>query len=137
MFLQLEQTILLQRGHSLDPEAVLAEEALELATVEGARVLGIDAGRLAPGMLADITVVDVTAPHLVPLLRPASSLAYAAAGQDVWMTIVGGEAIVENGRCTRVDEEAIVEEAAQRAERLIERAGLDGLRRPRGHLTTR
>ena len=50
------------------------------------------------------------------------------------MTIVGGEVIVEHGRCTRVDEAAIVAEAAQRAEHLIERAGLDGLRR---HLTTR
>jgi 5-methylthioadenosine/S-adenosylhomocysteine deaminase len=129
MFLQLKQTILLQRGHSLDPEAVQAEEALELATVEGARLLGIDAGRLAPGMLADVTIVDVTAPHLVPLLRPAASLAYAAAGQDVWMTIVGGEVIVEDGRCTRVDEDAIVEEARARAEHLIRRAGLDRLRR--------
>ena len=123
--------ILLQRVHSMDPTASNAEEAIELATREGARFLNIDAGELAPEKLADITVVNVADdPRFRPLHRVVANLVYAAIPSDVEMTIVGGEIIVENGRCTRINESDVIEEAEERARQLVTRAGLESLCTP-------
>jgi 5-methylthioadenosine/S-adenosylhomocysteine deaminase len=130
MFEQVKLSILLQRGATLDPTVTNAEEALELATREGARYLGIDAGVIEPGKLADIAVVDMDASHVVPVHRVVASLAYTVTGRDVRMTIVGGEVVYEDGRCTKVDEGAVVDEARVRARELVERAGLSGLLAP-------
>lgn len=130
MFEQMKQAIFVQRLHTLDPTALRSEEALELATREGARYLGIDAGVLAPGKLADIALVDLERVHLQPLNRTISTLVYAARGSDVVMTIVGGEVIYENGASTRVDEAEVIAEARARSAELIERARLRGLLDP-------
>ena len=130
MFEQMKQAIFVQRLHTLDPTALRSEEALELATREGARYLGIDAGVLAPGKLADLAVVDLERVHLQPLNRTISTLVYAARGSDVVMTIVGGEVIYENGASTRVDEAEVIAEARARSAELIERARLRGLLDP-------
>ena len=131
MFEQMKAGILLQRVHSMDPTASNAEEAIELATREGARFLNIDAGELAPEKLADITVVNVADdPRFRPLHRVVANLVYAAIPSDVEMTIVGGEIIVENGRCTRINEADVIEEAEERARQLVTRAGLESLCTP-------
>ena len=130
MFEQMKQAIFVQRLHTLDPTALRSEEALELATREGARYLGIEAGVLAPGKLADLAVVDLERVHLQPLNRTISTLVYAARGSDVVMTIVGGEVIYENGASTRVDEAEVIAEARARSAELIERARLRGLLDP-------
>ena len=130
MFEVMKQAILLQRVHTLEPTASNGEEAMELATREGARYMGIDAGALAPGKLADIVVVDLEQPHLTPRHRTVAALAYAARGSDVVYTIVDGRIIYEDGRCTLVDERAIMEEAQRRSEELVARAGLEDLLEP-------
>jgi 5-methylthioadenosine/S-adenosylhomocysteine deaminase len=124
MFEQMKLMILMHRVHALDPRVTGAAEALELATREGARLIGIDAGSLAAGKLADVTVVDLGAPHLTPVSDPLSSVVYAAHGTDVWMTVVGGRVIFEGGACTTVDEAEVLREAARCAGALLERAGL-------------
>jgi 5-methylthioadenosine/S-adenosylhomocysteine deaminase len=130
LFECMKQAVLLQRVHSLDPEAALAEEALELATREGARLLGIDAGALAPGKLADVVVVDLRRAHLRPHHRTVASLVYAARGSDVAMTIVGGRVIVEGGRCTLVSEREAIDDAQARSADVAGRANLAPLARP-------
>jgi len=130
LFECMKQAILLQRVHTLDPTISNGEEALELATREGARYMGIDAGVLAAGKLADIVVVDLQQPHLTPRHRTVAALTYSARGSDVEYTIVNGRIIYEDGRCTLVDEGAIMEEAQRRAEELISRAGLESLLTP-------
>ena len=130
LFEQIKQSMLLQRIRTLEPTVSKAEEAFELATREGARYLGIDAGVLAEGRLADVAVVDLMRPHLRPLNRAVATLAYAARGSDVVMTIVGGEVVYENGSCTRVDEAEVMAEAQSAADALMERAGLEFLRAP-------
>ena len=69
-------------------------------TTGGAAALGIDAGRLAPGALADVIVLDTSRAHLTPVHDPRTALVYAARGSDVATNIVGGQVIVEDGRCT-------------------------------------
>jgi 5-methylthioadenosine/S-adenosylhomocysteine deaminase len=130
VFEQIKQSILLQRVETLEPTISNAEEALELATREGARYLGIDAGAIEAGRLADLIVVDLDSPHLRPVNRVVATLAYSARGSDVWMTIVGGVPIFEDGHCTMVDEGDVMTEAQARADELIERAGLQPLRAP-------
>lgn len=126
----MKQAIFVQRLASGDPASARCEEALELATVEGARYLGIPAGMLAPGTLADITVVDLRRPHLRPRHRGVATLVYSARGGDVDMTIVGGRIVVERGACALVDQDTVVAEAGHAAERVIAAAGMDSLRTP-------
>ena len=123
-------SILLQRVHTLEPTASTAEEALELATREGARYLRIDAGQIAVGKLADLAVIDLERPHLIPRHRTVPALVYSATPADVVMTIVGGEVVYADGACTRVDEAEVMAEAQSRAEDLVHRAGLEGMRVP-------
>ena len=120
----MKQGILLQRAHTLNPLVSNAHEALEMATKTAAEYMGIDAGVLAPGFLADIAVVGVNRPHLQPLSDPIATLVYAARGSDVDMTIVGGDIIYEDGRCSLVDEQSIMDEAAARTPDLLRRAGI-------------
>ena len=117
--------VLMHRLHNLDPEACLATEALGVATRGGAAALGIQAGVLEVGALADILVIDTTQPHFVPLHDPRSAIVYTAQGGDVDMNIVGGEIIVEDGRSTRVDQDAVVAEARSRAGELFDRIKLN------------
>ncbi len=128
LFEQMKLMVLLHRTANLDPLATAAAEALELATREGARVLQLDAGRLEPGALADVAVVDLDRAPLRPVNDPLATAVYAARGDDVWMTIVGGEVVYEDGRCTRVDETAVIAEAQACSDALVRRAGLEGLR---------
>jgi 5-methylthioadenosine/S-adenosylhomocysteine deaminase len=127
MFSCMKQAVLLQRVHSRRPTESNAEEVIELATRSGAEYLQIDAGVLAKGKLADVTIIDQSQVHHAPLHRIVASLVYSTDRSDVRYTIVGGELIYEDGHCTRVDEKAVIAEASSRAGELVERAGLGGL----------
>lgn len=126
----MKQAVLLQRVHHLDPTASTVEEAIELATREGARALQLDAGSLEPGRLADIAVVNLDAPHTTPNHRTVATLVYCAGPGDVEMTIVGGRVVYEDGRCVLVDERDAMREARERADALLRRAGVTGLLDP-------
>ena len=130
MFACMKQAVLLQRVHSQNPTESNVEEAIELATRSGADYMGIEAGVLAPGKLADLVIVDQTRPHHAPLHRTVASVVYSTSPADVTHTIVGGEVIFEGGRCTKVDEASVVEEATGRASDLVKRAGLGPLLEP-------
>ena len=124
LFECMKHGILLQRAHTLDPLVSNAHEALDMATKTAADYMGINAGVLATGRLADIAVVGVNRPHLQPLSDPVATLAYAVRGSDVDMTIVGGQVIYEDGRCSLVDEQSVMDEAAARTPDLLQRAGI-------------
>jgi 5-methylthioadenosine/S-adenosylhomocysteine deaminase len=130
MFEQMKQAILLQRVDSLDPTISVAEEAFELATTEGARMIASEAGSLAPGRLADVTVVRLGRAHTTPWHRTVAALVYSARPADVEIAIVGGEIVVEDGRSTKVDEAAVIADARRAAGTLASRAGLEP---PRAH----
>ncbi|NNH71324.1 amidohydrolase [Nocardia uniformis] len=131
LFEAMKLSVFAQRLSTLDPTVWSAEEALQLATRQGAEYAGVDAGILEPGRLADIIVVDFDQPHLRPLHRAVSSLVYSARGSDVETTIVGGQIVYQHGRCLLIDEDAAIEQAQSRAERFISRAGMAALCTPR------
>ncbi|MFC9897514.1 amidohydrolase family protein [Nocardia sp. NPDC127579] len=130
LFEAMKLAVYAQRLSTLDPTSCRAEDALELATREGARYAGIDAGVLEPGRLADLIVVDLGRPHLRPVHRAVSSLVYAARGSDVEITIVDGQIVYRDGECLSIDADAAVAESEYQAEQLISRAGMSGLRTP-------
>jgi cytosine/adenosine deaminase-related metal-dependent hydrolase len=109
-----------------DPTVVPAECVLEMATLHGARALGLqdEVGSIEPGKRADLIVIDMDKPHLVPCWDPVSTIAYAANGGDVDTVMIDGQIVMQGRRVTTLDEEAIVEEARRRAPAVAERAGL-------------
>ena len=124
LFENMKMLVLMHRLAELDPGASSAAESLRIATTGGATALGIDAGRLVPGALADVIVLDENRAHLTPVHDPRTALVYSVRGSDVIMNIVGGQVIVEEGRCTQVDQDEVISEARGRARELISRIGL-------------
>lgn len=129
MFEQMKLAVMIQRLAAQDPTISGPAEALELATCEGARYLGLDAGVLEPGRLADIAVVRLEGASFVPTMDPVVAVAYAARSTDVTMTIVGGTVVYEDGRCTLVDEDEVMAEAQASVDGLLARLDLPILRR--------
>jgi 5-methylthioadenosine/S-adenosylhomocysteine deaminase len=101
-----------------DAEAVPAAVALELATRNGYRALGFaDGGVLREGALADLILVDLTGPHVRPVYRPHSALAYAAQAADVRTTIVDGHVLMHERTLTTLDEAEVYHHIAEIAAR--------------------
>jgi 5-methylthioadenosine/S-adenosylhomocysteine deaminase len=90
---------------------------LRMATIEGARALGIGqlTGSLEVGKKADVIVVDTNKPHLTPMYNPFSHLVYAARGNDASHSIVNGRLVMEERKLLSLDLEDILAQARQRA----------------------
>ena len=116
---------MLQKATNLDAESVTAEQAMEMLTTSGAKVLGLEdeIGSLEVGKKADVIVVDYKAPHLLPVGRWLPKLIYSARGSDVIHTIVEGQVIMENRKVLTMDEEKIMADALANREDLVTRAG--------------
>ncbi|MCX4760809.1 amidohydrolase [Streptomyces sp. NBC_01275] len=95
-----------------DPTAVGAEQAVRMATIEGARALGLGErlGSLEAGKRADLIVLDLNAPHLRPAHDPYATLAYAAHSADVRDTVVEGRVLMRGRTLTTLDEAAVIAE---------------------------
>jgi 5-methylthioadenosine/S-adenosylhomocysteine deaminase len=112
----------LHKVHTLDPTILDAHSVLRMATIEGARALGLDrqTGSLEKGKRADIIIIDTRCPHLTPMYDPCSHLVYAAKGSDVVTSIVDGKVLMENRELSTLmldpilrDVRGIAEEIAQ------------------------
>lgn len=108
-----------------DAAALPAEAVLEMATVEGARALDIDSGRIEPGANADLIVVDTSEPKFDPGHNPVTSLVYTANGADVRHTICDGRLLMHDRTLLTIDLERAQADAARQARRLFDRAGIE------------
>ncbi len=129
MFWEVRLACLLHKGLQQDPAAITAQQVLDMATRNGARVLGMEAetGSIEVGKRADVILIDMNGPHMFPNHHLPSILAYQAHGTEVRWAWVDGEPLMEAGRLTRVseDEERMIREEAQAASAaIVERAGL-------------
>jgi cytosine/adenosine deaminase-related metal-dependent hydrolase len=99
MFEEMRFAVLSQRAHKRRFEAMTAREALEMATVGGARALGLDhqVGTLEPGKQADIIAVNLESLPALPCYDPYSALVYSASARDVALTMIAGETLYDNG----------------------------------------
>lgn len=119
MFADMKLAAILHNGAACDPMAVTARQALELATVNGARALGRNTGRIAAGCTADLILVDFDAPNLIPCHDPAENLVFSAHGSNVCMNMARGKVIYQNGAFLTLDLDRIKAEIRQYALPLI------------------
>ena len=115
MFEDMKIAAMLQNGANHDPLALLPADALRMATVNGARALGRNTGRIAPGCDADLILVDFDRPNLIPRHDVISNLVYAAHGCDVMMNMCRGKVIYKNGEFLTIDAQRVKREMADYA----------------------
>ncbi len=101
----------LQKGVTLDPQALPAMQALALATRNGAQALGINSGSLEAGKNADLIIIDTGDIRYVPDYNVVSNIVYSGCDRDVLLTMVGGDILYEDGRVTFADEEEVKQRA--------------------------
>jgi len=104
---------LLAKGVADDATAVPAMQALRMATINGARALGMDAnlGSLKKGKLADIAAIDLSGVGAAPLYDPVSQIVYAGHRDQVTNVWVGGRRVVADRQLANVDESALIRAA--------------------------
>jgi len=115
---------LLQKVATLDPTAAPAGSVLEMATLAGARALGLqhEIGSLEVGKRADIAVVDMQRLHNTPVHDALANLVYSARGGDVTTVLVAGKVAVDGGRIVFLDEDDLMHTVQRRATELVKRA---------------
>ncbi|KDE58101.1 S-adenosylhomocysteine deaminase [Halostagnicola sp. A56] len=104
-----------------DASAVAAESVVKMLTAGSADALGIESGRLEPGAPADLAVIDLEKPHLVPAHDLVSHLAYAAEAGDVRHTICDGAVLMADREVRTLDEPRVLERAREGAAALSDR----------------
>ena len=119
------------KARTLNPLVMPAETVLEMATIQGAKALGLESeiGSLEAGKQADFVAFDLDKPHVTPHFNPVSALVFAASGADVDTVVIQGKMVVRGGQVLSMDEERVLSEVAERAKAVWQRAGIDS--RPR------
>ncbi len=130
IFIEMRIASLIHKARLLDPTVMPAPVTLEMATMRGAKALGLEdeIGSLEAGKKADITLISVRGIHLNPFTNyhdPISTLVYAGKSSDVKYVIVNGKLVVDNGRVLTVKEEHVLKKANEIAETLITKLGLN------------
>ena len=117
MFEEMDLAVKLQNVSTLNPEALSAAAALEMATIDGARALGLEKeiGSLEAGKRADLITVRTDRPNGVPLYNPVSQMVYALKAEDVRDVMVNGRPVVRDGRSLTLNEAQILSKAAEYA----------------------
>lgn len=110
----------LQKITRMDPQALGAKGALEMATIEGARALHLEKeiGSLEAGKKADFVVIGLDAPNAVPMFDVYSQVVYALKASDVETVVVGGKALLARGKLTTVDEAKVIVKAKEYAKKV-------------------
>jgi 5-methylthioadenosine/S-adenosylhomocysteine deaminase len=117
LFSEMDTAAKLHKVMTMDPTVMDAKTVLRMATLEGAKALGMGdlTGSLEVGKKADIIVVNARKPHLTPLYNPHSHLVYAAKGSDVIHSVINGRLVMENRALLTLDLEAVLEKAREKA----------------------
>ena len=118
MFEAMRFAALLHKVKTGDPRVIPATTALEMATIEGARALGLEklAGSIETGKRADLVVVSMASARQTPLYDPVSHLVYATRGEDVRTVMVNGRVLMRDRKMLTLDEQAVLAEARKIAE---------------------
>jgi len=112
LFAEMDTAAKLAKVANLDPTLLDARTVLKMATIGGARVIGLEdnIGTIQAGKKADIIIVDANTPHMTPMYNPYSQLVYSATGGDVRDVIINGKIVYRERRFTTLDSEEIMNE---------------------------
>jgi 5-methylthioadenosine/S-adenosylhomocysteine deaminase len=120
MFEAMRQAAFLHKLVTNDPRAIPAAVALEMATIGGARVLGMErtVGSLEPGKRADLLVVSMASARQTPMYDPVSHLVYVTRGDDVQTTIVNGRVLMRDRKVLSLDSRQVLADARAMADKV-------------------
>jgi 5-methylthioadenosine/S-adenosylhomocysteine deaminase len=115
MFEEMDLAAKLQKVHAMDPVALPALQAFEMATIGGARVLGMEKeiGSLEKGKRADIVMIGTDVPHAAPMYSVYSQLVYALKGSDVRTVVVNGRIVVKDRQVLTVNVPQVLTKASE------------------------
>ena len=131
IFLDMKAAIDQQRMHFKDPRLIPPGKALEMATIDGYKALGLDGelGSVEAGKQADLITVDFAQPHLSPMDMPVYRLVYNATGHDVSDVVVAGRLVMQDRNILTANEAEILDRVEHVYRRFFERASLGPLAR--------
>lgn len=119
VFNEMKLTALFGKMRSQDPTAMPANKVLRMATIDGAKALGLEAeiGSIEPGKKADLILVDTRHPTLQPFIEEpfnlTANLVYAARGHEVSFVMIDGKSVYRDGQLQTIDEPAVIEAIRQ------------------------
>jgi len=115
LFETMKYTALLQKGVTEDPRNLRAYDVLKMATINGAKALGLDnkIGTIEEGKLADIIIIDINDVKIKPVNDLISQIVYNVKGNNVETTIVNGKILMENYKLNNIEEQFIYNECEQ------------------------
>ena len=113
---------LIHKGVHKTPQCISAKEAFKIATINGARALGLEKeiGSLEEGKKADIVILDLNTPSLTPRNNLLAGLCYSANGSEVETVLIDGKITMENKKILTMDKELVYEKIRE----IITRMGL-------------
>jgi 5-methylthioadenosine/S-adenosylhomocysteine deaminase len=136
IFNEMKLTALFNKIKYRDPTVLPAWEVLRMATIEGAQAIGLghEIGSLAAGKKADLIIIDLTEPNLLPVLDEpirtiVPNLVYAGTGREVRTVMVDGQILLRDGVVQTVDDQTIREQAQLEAQKVARRVAADPLHR--------
>lgn len=122
MFEETKATAWMHKNKTEDPTAINAKEILQMATCEGAKVLGIveQVGSLEEGKKADVILIDIEQPHLYPKTdNLMANLAYSVSGFDVQTSIINGKVVMKDRKILSFDVKEVLKESQKIVQRII------------------
>ena len=133
LFHEMDMVAKLHKAEKFDPTTMDAKTVVEMATIAGARAIGLDRriGSLEVGKQADLIVIDTHAPHLVPIYHPESHIVYAAKSSDVRDVLVDGRVLVRNRQILHLDVAEIMAGVREVARQIKPAARDQGKENPR------
>jgi 5-methylthioadenosine/S-adenosylhomocysteine deaminase len=120
MYHEMDMAAKIHKAKTHDPTTMDARTVVEMATIGGARAIGLDQqiGSLEEGKQADVIVVESRSPHLTPMYHPESHIVYTAKSADVRDVIVAGRILVRNRQILSLDVERIMSEVNEIADQI-------------------
>ena len=131
LFQAMKFAALMQKGFHRDATILTARKVLEMATIDGARAVGLgdEIGSIEVGKKADLALVDARGAFMTPLHDPVSALVYSALGHETSVVVIDGRIVLRDGKVQTVDETAVRSEAQTAAAALTKRAGIQSAAR--------
>jgi 5-methylthioadenosine/S-adenosylhomocysteine deaminase len=113
----------------MNPRVMPPEHAIEMATLNGAKGVGLQdrIGSIEVGKEADFVVFDATQPEWQPLYNPVSNLVYSATGSSVKDVFIAGELVLKDGKLTRIDHDALMRQVGEAGQRIAARLDMKKL----------
>ena len=132
MLVEMKVAALLNKCRHRDPTVLPAWKMLRIATLEGAETIGLgnSIGSLEPGKKADLIILDLKVPHMMPIIthpvrNVAPNIVYSARGDEVETVIIDGKIVVQDRNVLTMDEEKIMEDAQKASDEICAAAAED------------